>query len=1158
VAAADSSGGSGGVGFGKYRIQRKLGHGAFGAVYEAHLPGPMGFTKKVAVKLLRPQLIESDEQFVQAMVNEARIGGLLHHANIVDILEFGEVEGRYYLAMEFVDGLTLSQIIQICRVRRVLLPRFAILDLALQICRGLHFAHTFVDEHGARLDLVHRDLKPSNIIVDRSGTAKILDFGIAKAASNLFETTASGVIKGTPRYMSPEQITGEAEMTPRSDIFSLGVVLFELTTGNYLFHAESMAQLMHAILMDSFEDRLQQVETAFPGMGPILERALHRETTDRYPDVQALAQDLRRLERIYLPAADLGDVIQRLTDDPALSRTQEVVESDDLLDDFDSMSDEFETATASSEEIPRATPGPDADEWADFSQAIGQPTAGDPGSTPSDDRETRVWEATSTEDTAPRDDDLAAASQPRSPRTGRLALAGTVLLATVCAVVFLQVRGPSEPPPDPPAQQPLPDSPQLDPTASWHWRPVASLPGPRSGAVAFPLDGQGYLCAGNSGADAVPDRDGVEETLLSQYHDDCFRYDPRDDRWTEVASFPRRVTSAIAFEIDGELFAGTGYNDPYARESAFMARYDIDTDAWLEVATLLTTADSTVAFSVGGHGYVCGGDQDDETELWSSACYRYQIDDDTWTLSQSLPGPARSNAVAFVDRGIAHVCGGSAEGIPYLGCHRFDPDHARWAESPSPGGLEGILAAFTVDDVPVVCGHAPDGESYACRAWDGAREIWIDAPTFPGGLAGDPGVFSLGHCAYVCGGNDGGFHSDCHALCPDSWPATPVRTSVLARHFVQRSRGSLVAWGQDVHVLWAAQPAGDECACQAISLYHAVSGDGGATFTLPDVLASGAFGVEFASMAATDAGMVAVYGEGANAHCTSVTPVVLRLPTCLAEWTEVQRFSPVLGDGRGEYDAGHTMDCSLASSGNRVVMACAVNTGETGPTTQRAEVFTATSDDGGATWSKMIALPGAIFQPHCAHDLVATAATLDTLYVAWFANVDGNDEVLLARSKDNGATWEVDAIWPDEGTDRHPAIDAYGDTVAVTWRKGKGSTVQARVAISEDRGETWAVSTEIGPRSTLSLGIEVANERTVYLTRVQQRDGRTEMALTRSTDAGGTWEPETAVVTPGAGRFAPGGEEGWLRVDGTGTAHVLWRDREQECTRGSWVYTRLE
>jgi len=298
--------------FGKYQLLRQVGEGAFGVVYEAKLPGPMGFTKRLAIKRIHSHLVKDDPRFVQSMVNEARIGGLLHHPNIVDILEFGQVDGDWYLAMEFVDGISLSRVLALCRERGVRMPDFAVVDMALQVCRGLQYAHDLRDEGGQRLHLVHRDIKPSNVMLDTTGTAKLCDFGIAKATTNLYMTTASASIKGTPRYMSPEQITSSDELDLRSDVFSLGALLFEAMSGEVLFPGDGLSALLQAILHDDLDERLDGAERAFPGCRPLLARALERQPEDRYPSAMAMAEDLRALGRTYPAEAEMSEVVNRL------------------------------------------------------------------------------------------------------------------------------------------------------------------------------------------------------------------------------------------------------------------------------------------------------------------------------------------------------------------------------------------------------------------------------------------------------------------------------------------------------------------------------------------------------------------------------------------------------------------------------------------------------------------------------------------------------------------------------------------------------------------------------------------------------------------------------------------------------------------------------
>jgi len=364
-----------GVQFGKYRIVRKLGEGAFGAVYEAYLPGPMGFTKRVAIKMLRSYIVAEDPTFVQSMVNEARIGGLLHHGNIVDVVEFDQVGEHYYLAMEYVDGLTLAEIVRICRHNDTLLPRFATLKLAGDICRGLHYAHTLSGPDGRPLNLIHRDLKPTNVIVNAEGVAKLLDFGIAKAASNLFNTTATSVTKGTPRYMSPEQMTSKAALTHRSDIFSLGVVLFEMIAGRVLFDAPSLPGLAMLIVQGPPDPDLDEAEAALPGCRPILARAMELKVEDRYPDVQTLAADLIELGQQYPANTDMGEVIARLIPLMDTSEQAPVNATSDLK--MTALPAQDGLLSDISDQQPIPPPSPESAGWDHFTSALkGDPSTG--------------------------------------------------------------------------------------------------------------------------------------------------------------------------------------------------------------------------------------------------------------------------------------------------------------------------------------------------------------------------------------------------------------------------------------------------------------------------------------------------------------------------------------------------------------------------------------------------------------------------------------------------------------------------------------------------------------------------------------------------------------------------------------------------------------
>jgi serine/threonine-protein kinase len=208
---------------GKYTIESCLGAGGFGRVYRAIQSGPGGFSRPVAIKVLRPGAARSDA--VQSFSREARTIARLQHRNIVQVFEFAAEGDQYYLVMEFIDGVTVAAL---ARTRP---PLWLAVAIGQEVCRGLHHAHALCDEQGSPLGIVHRDVKPTNILLGRQGDVKLTDFGLAKMSAVASDgLTDAGVVKGTPAYMSPEQWRGEAA-GPASDVFSLAAVLYELCTG---------------------------------------------------------------------------------------------------------------------------------------------------------------------------------------------------------------------------------------------------------------------------------------------------------------------------------------------------------------------------------------------------------------------------------------------------------------------------------------------------------------------------------------------------------------------------------------------------------------------------------------------------------------------------------------------------------------------------------------------------------------------------------------------------------------------------------------------------------------------------------------------------------------------------------------------------------------
>ncbi len=283
--------------FGAYVLVAILGEGGMARVYRAVREGPMGFRKELAIKRIRTDLTRDDDELVRSMINEARLGGQLQHPNVVDTYEFGAVGNQYYIAMEYVDGWTLRALIDGARLRGVRLPPGAVIDLALQICAGLSYAHQRRSPAGTPLNLVHRDLKPANVIVSVAGVAKIMDFGIARSETAAFHTTRSHVVKGTPRFMSPEQLQAPKTIDSRSDLFALGGLLFKALTGEDLLSGPSMESLMWQIVSGAFSERLAILDDVLPAARPVLERCLAAAREQRYPGAEELAVDLRTLQR---------------------------------------------------------------------------------------------------------------------------------------------------------------------------------------------------------------------------------------------------------------------------------------------------------------------------------------------------------------------------------------------------------------------------------------------------------------------------------------------------------------------------------------------------------------------------------------------------------------------------------------------------------------------------------------------------------------------------------------------------------------------------------------------------------------------------------------------------------------------------------------------
>lgn len=278
---------------GKYELVRKLATGGMAEVFLARMTGPMGFAKTLVVKRILAHLAE-DPQFVEMFLGEAKLAALLNHPNIAQIFDFGVVDDTYFIAMEHVDGPNLRVLNRRAFEQGRPIPFALAAKIISYACEGLAFAHEFCDPGtGEPLRLIHRDISPDNLLVSRNGSVKVVDFGIAKAAGQA-QHTRTGLLKGKVAYMSPEQIKGGTTIDLRTDVFALGVVLYELLAGGKPFTANSDVSAMHAIL----HEPIVPLETRRPGVPEglrrIVEKALEKDRDARYRDCRELQAALDR------------------------------------------------------------------------------------------------------------------------------------------------------------------------------------------------------------------------------------------------------------------------------------------------------------------------------------------------------------------------------------------------------------------------------------------------------------------------------------------------------------------------------------------------------------------------------------------------------------------------------------------------------------------------------------------------------------------------------------------------------------------------------------------------------------------------------------------------------------------------------------------------
>jgi serine/threonine-protein kinase len=312
---SDLSTSSLGVGarLGRYELLLPVAYGGMARVWAARLVGQRGFSKVVAIKTILPHLAHNAE-FERMFLDEARIASGVHHPNVVEIYELGEEGHVLYLAMEWVNGESLVHVVRGLTGKNVaaLDPRIAS-RIAADACAGLHSAHELVDEEGHKLNVVHRDVSPHNILVSVEGTVKVMDFGVAKAIGQSHQATVAGQIKGKVAYMAPEVIASNL-VDRRGDVFAMGCVLYEMTTGRLPFRGGNDPQVMQAVLKGAY-DPPPTIVRGFPlELAGIIDRALASDAKKRFATAEEMRMALEEwIARTgpMIPPSEVGRVVRQ-------------------------------------------------------------------------------------------------------------------------------------------------------------------------------------------------------------------------------------------------------------------------------------------------------------------------------------------------------------------------------------------------------------------------------------------------------------------------------------------------------------------------------------------------------------------------------------------------------------------------------------------------------------------------------------------------------------------------------------------------------------------------------------------------------------------------------------------------------------------------------
>lgn len=318
---------------GRYELLLPVARGGMAEVWAARLHGSRGFRKLVAIKTILRGAID-DTRLEQMFLAEAELASRIQHPNVVQTLELGEHTGGLYLVLEWVDGLSLSALLGEASVHGGM-PLDIAVNLVGQACKGLHAAHELTDENGALLGVVHRDISPQNVLVNFTGTVKVVDFGIAKATAAASALTEAGEVKGKLAYMAPEQLRG-ANVDRRADIFALGTLLYAMTTGRHPFRGDHPSTTLQNITdRASVPPPSAHVEDYPSALEEVVLKSLKKEPGERFATAHEMLQALERalpeaLERSF--DVKVAEFVAKVAGSSGAERHQRIREAGDMLD----------------------------------------------------------------------------------------------------------------------------------------------------------------------------------------------------------------------------------------------------------------------------------------------------------------------------------------------------------------------------------------------------------------------------------------------------------------------------------------------------------------------------------------------------------------------------------------------------------------------------------------------------------------------------------------------------------------------------------------------------------------------------------------------------------------------------------------------------------